>query len=91
MLWKVFSVVDNGAKVFMAPFVVRHEAEAVRSVLQAVQSGDSMVSKYPQDFFLFQIGTFDDVTGEMIPFKALNSYGPLSALSATVEALPLVQ
>jgi hypothetical protein len=65
MIKKIFAVYDNVAKVFDAPVVVRHEAEAVRGFTDGVKSPDTMLNKSPDDYALHLIGTFDDVTGEV--------------------------
>lgn len=38
--------------------------EAIRSVQQAMEGqGDNLLAKYPEDFALFNLGTYDEETG----------------------------
>lgn len=84
MIWKMFSVYDSGAKVFLQPFFVRHEQEALRAVSEAGMDSKTAVGKYPAEFVFYGLGTFDDTTGIVEMFPALNSYGPVSGLIAAV-------
>ena len=43
------------------------------------------VGKYPAEFVFYGLGTFDDTTGIVEMFPALNSYGPVSGLIAAVN------
>lgn len=63
----LYSVYDQKSEVWGAPFPLRSNGEAVRGFQDACSNKDSMLGKYPADFVLFQIGTFDDATGVLMP------------------------
>jgi len=48
----------------MNPFLVPHAGAALRSWEEIVNDGQSVMSKYPADFTLFELGSFDSDTGK---------------------------
>jgi hypothetical protein len=74
----VYSIKDLKAAYFMQPFVSRNKGEAVRSFSSAVNdagNSNNLMAKYPADYALFELGTFDEETGAIIPFPSLNLLG----------------
>lgn len=67
---RMFSVYDSKVQAYMNPWIARTVAEAQRSWVQACNDGQSMMSKHPADYTLFQVGEFDEETGEILPLKA---------------------
>jgi hypothetical protein len=65
MMQFIVSVKDSAAQAFGRPVFVPAVAVAVRSFRDEVNRKDSQedLSKYPDDFELYEIGTFDDSTG----------------------------
>lgn len=61
----VYSVFDRKAAVFARPFVAPNDAMAVRSFLAARQDPSTELAKFPEDFSLHRLGSFDDDTGEL--------------------------
>lgn len=64
MIWRLCSVYDKGAAVWLPPFCVRSAGEAVRMFQQSCRDSKTMMAQYPEQFALYEIGMFDDVTGE---------------------------
>lgn len=68
MRFQLFSVFDAKARVYLAPFVARSAVDAKRQ-LEAAKADSSFmqtpVGQHPEDFELYQVGTFDDETGEL--------------------------
>lgn len=59
----VVCVRDLKADTFFAPVCEISEGTAVRSFQEAVNAGgENMIAKYPADFELVRLGTFDDET-----------------------------
>lgn len=58
-MFKLYSVFDVKATTFAAPFILQNDAIAIRSFAAAVKDPESMLSKYPEDYILYCIGTFD--------------------------------
>jgi len=66
MVVKIFSIYDDKAQVYSNPFFMPHVGMATRAFADLVIDGQSNISKHPSDFKLYQIGEFDDVSGEVI-------------------------
>lgn len=64
MVTNVFAVYDDKAGAFMSPFVLPAIGLAVREFQSAVNNPQSNISKYPADFKLYKLGTFDDNSGQ---------------------------
>lgn len=65
MKLEAFSVFDSKAGAFGQPFFAFNPAIAQRMVAVSVRDGESFLSKFPQDYSLYHIGSFDDSTGEL--------------------------
>lgn len=65
MIHYVFSVRDSASEAFAPPFCQAAVGQAVRSFSDAVNTEDkgNALSTHPEDFILYQLGTFDDSTG----------------------------
>jgi len=56
----IYAVYDTKAEAFGAPFTLQADGIAVRSFIQACENPESEFNRYPNDFTLYQIGTYDD-------------------------------
>lgn len=65
MIYKMFSVFDSKAEVYMRPFVAQTVGAAVRGFSDEVNSAreDSQLSQHPEDFALFELGSWDELSG----------------------------
>lgn len=61
------AVCDVKAGSFLPPMAVAHVQVAMRSFEQEVNrdAPDNMIAKYPEDFHLYKLGTFNQVTGDL--------------------------
>ena len=66
MLYKVYTVYDTKAEIYMNPFFQKARGEAIRSFTNLANDESTTVGKYPADFVLFEIGEYDDSSGELI-------------------------
>lgn len=66
----ICSVYDSKSKSYATPFFVKHKAEALRSWQDVVNKEDHPISKWPEDFTLFEIGTYDEIKGLVVPHDA---------------------
>jgi len=64
---QIYSVQDQRANIFHAPFFVRTHGEAERTFQQVVNDDKTQVGQYPEDFNLYHIGEYDDGTGKISP------------------------
>lgn len=67
---KVFTVYDSKVEAYMTPFFAPTVGAALRSWETAVNDGQSMMSKHPGDYSLFEVAEFDEKTGSFTPHKA---------------------
>lgn len=72
---KVFSVYDNKAEAFMQPFFADTVGLALRAFQQNTENKDSVLNKYPNDFVLYEIGQFNDITGELENYETNKNLG----------------
>lgn len=82
MLHKIFAVYDSKTGAYCAPFFLKARGEALRSFIDTAQGNDTLISKHPEDFTLFELGEYDDLTAS---FKIHPS--PVS-LGVAVELIP---
>jgi len=60
---KVFSIRDAKISCFHTPFQADSEISAVRSITAAMMDHQGLMTQFPADFELFEIGAYDEVTG----------------------------
>lgn len=65
MLTNVYAVFDEKAKNFGAPFCTSNDNLAMRSFNDAAATPGSVIHNHPEDFKLYQLGTFDDNSGKL--------------------------
>lgn len=71
-----FSIRDAKAEAFMRPFFASTRGLAIRAFVDLVNSGNGEpVAKHPDDFALFCIGEFDELTGELVKLEQPVSLG----------------
>jgi hypothetical protein len=64
---KFYSIRDGKSETYNKPFTEVSNGVALRNFMTAMENEDSMIKKYPEDFSLWQVGQFDETTGEIIP------------------------
>lgn len=60
---KVYSIKDAKAGYFHSPIFANNPAQAQRTFHSIVNDPQSPISKYPEDYSLWQLGVWDNVTG----------------------------
>lgn len=75
MKLKIYSVYDSKAKAYNSPFYLRNSGEATRGFSDVVNDGKSQISKYPEDYTLFELGEFDDEMGSIAMYDAKITLG----------------
>lgn len=63
----VFAVFDVKAGHFSRPFFSVALGEALRSFQMECERGESMLNRYPEDYYLARLGTFDQISGVIVP------------------------
>ncbi|QXP08070.1 MAG: nonstructural protein [Arizlama microvirus] len=68
MEMKIFSLRDIKIGRYHMPFLHHSENEAVRAVMLAMMGEKGELCNFPEDFELYQLGTFEEVIGQIKPF-----------------------
>jgi len=67
MLKKMYSVYDSKSEIFSSPFTSVNDSTAVRDFSRAVNDEQTDINRFPLDYSLFTLGTFDDTSGVITP------------------------
>lgn len=67
-----YSFYDKKTKKFMPPFYSVTEDEALRQASSIVNFSNSLINKFPEDYDLIYIGSFDEDTGEIYDNENVN-------------------
>lgn len=62
MIFRMYSVYDSKAELYMQPFFMHTKGHAHRAWEDTVNDPKTQFNQHPSDFTLFEIGTFDDLT-----------------------------
>ena len=84
----MYSVLELKAAYFMAPFYMRTKPEAVRAFTSSIVEGETLLSKNPEDFVLYKIGSFNDVTAkieENEPYQIITAIEVLAMFNSEEE------
>jgi len=68
---KVYCIFDSKVGAYLNPLIMRSAGEAVRAFGQACNQADHDFYRYAEDYTLFEIGTWDEITGT---FQAYDSH-----------------
>lgn len=79
MILKVFSVRDMKAEAFLQPFFSPTQGAALRAFGDACNKTDSPFYMHPNDYILYEIGSYDDGDG------SLESLDPVKMLSCAAD------
>ena len=63
---KIYVIKDNAVEAFGQPFFVKAQGMAVRMFMDESKNQESQINKHPEDFELWSIGEFDELTGHII-------------------------
>jgi len=86
MMTKIFSVYDSKAKCYATPFHMKTVAQALRSWQTIVNDPKTQFCEYPEDFTLYEIGEFSELTGTFENLKKPNNLGLASNFKKDVQA-----
>lgn len=67
MLMHVFAVYDMKAEAYYPPMFQKTVGLALRIFKDMANNPDTTVGRFPTDYALFQIGTYEDTTGILTP------------------------
>lgn len=67
----VCSVFDKKAQLWSTPFFSHSDVVAIRDFAAAVK-GSGGIAQFPDDYELWSIGQWDDVSGDFVPYVNRN-------------------
>lgn len=62
---KMYSIRDSKGEVFHPPFLQLTHGEAERFFTKVANDFKTTISEFPEDYDLYYLGTFDDVSGKV--------------------------
>lgn len=69
MIHQLIAVFDVKVGAYSKPVAVPADGAAIRSFQDAVNDKTTEYNKHPADYSLFNIGTYDDISGEVVAIK----------------------
>lgn len=61
----LYVIYDAKAEFYRGPYVFRNKADAGRAFGRMAADKQSQVGQHPEDFIMYEVGTFNDLTGEV--------------------------
>lgn len=80
----MYVIYDTKVEAFHKPFHAQADGEAMRMINEAMNDENTMFAKYPGDYQLYHMGTFDDSTGK-VETGPLADLGNLAIIRHLVE------
>lgn len=69
MIQFIYSIYDEKVEAYGQPFFAPTNPAAIRMFTDLTMDHNSSVSRHPQDYTLYQLGTYDDSTGKLESFE----------------------
>lgn len=66
---KIFSIYDTKSEVFSQPFYTITSGSAIRSFTEIANDKEHQIGKHPEDFVLYEIGTWHEAVGTIVPLE----------------------
>lgn len=60
MIYKIYTIYDCKVEAYLQPFFMRANGEAVRAFTELANDSTKNIGTNPEDFTLFEVGTYDD-------------------------------
>jgi hypothetical protein len=75
MVTRVFGIYDSKVEAFLPPFFGKTKSDAIRSITDLVNDPQHNFHKHAEDFTLFELATFNEDLGEIMPHESKISLG----------------
>jgi hypothetical protein len=63
MKMNVYAIYDVKAAMFQRPIFATRDGEATRAFIDVLANPEHPITRHPEDYSLFRIGTYDDLEG----------------------------
>ena len=91
MIQRIFSIFDVASGAYMRPFYTVTQGQAKRAFMDCATDPNHEIGRHPKDYTLFEIGSFDDITGSVQDLECneavMNGLEAIAA-SRTYEDMP---
>lgn len=77
MLQKMFVIYDSKTEAYLTPFFMPSKGDAIRALSSLVADVSHNFGKYPEDFTLFEIGSWNNSDCKFVLHEAKHSIGVL--------------
>lgn len=86
MVKSIFSIRDTKLSTFHLPFFQDSAIQAVRQVkIGMMTTPDMLLTRFPSDYELFELGTFEDVTGSIELYDQKKFITTILALAEEIQ------
>lgn len=72
---KLYALYDSKAEAYSGPISHRTKGEAIRTFSDECNNPESVLYKHPEDYTLFEVGTFSIENGTITPHQACIAIG----------------
>lgn len=85
---KIFSILDKKANLWSRPMFVQSTGAMLRSYSDLANDKTQPVGQHPEDYYLYQIGTWNEYEGEIIKLEQNNILGSALDFVKTPGIMP---
>ena len=78
---KIFTLRDVRTEAFNRPMFLQNESVLDRSIRDACQDENSLLSLHPEDYQVYYLGTFDEQTGKIEAQPAEHMFNVIEKVS----------
>lgn len=89
MIMKMFCLLDIKVGSYGSPFFFHHHHEAIRAASELAQDQATIPGRYPADFGLYEMGEFDNATGQVTMHAYPQALGVLRSFLPPPKSMPL--
>ena len=89
MMLRAYTVYDNKALQFHAPFFAATDGAALRSFDDLSNDPNTTVGRHPSDYSLYRIGEYDDSKGSLLPIQPIVHVADAAQLVQIQPRLPI--
>lgn len=83
---KIYSIRDNRTEAFLRPFFLQNDSVLDRAMIDAVNDPQSQLHQHPQDFAVYDLGEFDEQTGQITQCPPTHKYNLVQINAQVPEA-----
>lgn len=71
MITNVYSIFDRKSLVYFTPWFQPTHGAAIRIMTDLANDRETNIGRHPADYVLYQVGTYDDAKGQLMPLAPL--------------------